>query len=345
MITSLSSECVRIMHTCSDMIVRKKSVLILITALILCVLYLRTKDFEKFDGMQATLDRLRLELEDSQSLVKQLSQVQLDKRSTCAQWDPALPVVYVITPTFARPVQKAELTRLSQTFMLVQNLHWIIVEDSKQKTALVSNLLKNSNLNYTHLINMTPPQWKLKQKEQRWRKPRGVTQRNAGLTWLRESKKPAVDRGVVYFADDDNTYTVQILNEMRYTRKASVWPVGLVGGLMVEKPNIDPDTGRVSSWNSAWRPERKFPIDMAGFAINLRILLEKPSVKFSYQVERGYLETDILSQVTTPEELEPLADNCTKVLVWHTRSQNPNLEAENRLARKSLPPSNAGIEV
>lgn len=128
---------------------------------------------------------------------------------------------------------------------------------------------------------------------------------------------------------------------MRYTRKASVWPVGLVGGLMVEKPNIDPDTGRVSSWNSAWRPERKFPIDMAGFAINLRILLEKPSVKFSYQVERGYLETDILSQVTTPEELEPLADNCTKVLLlflqpnfWEHIEISPYVEILNNMRRK-----------
>lgn len=65
---------------------------------------------------------------------------------------------------------------------------------------------------------------------------------------------------------------------MRYTREVSVWPVGLVGGLMVEKPEIDKDTGRVFGWNSMWRPERPFPIDMAGFAINLQHLLKHPEV-------------------------------------------------------------------
>jgi hypothetical protein len=30
--------------------------------------------------------------------------------------------------------QKAELVRVSQSFLLVPNLHWIVVEDSKNKT-------------------------------------------------------------------------------------------------------------------------------------------------------------------------------------------------------------------
>jgi hypothetical protein len=45
--------------------------------------------------------------------------------------------IFVITPTYARPVQKAELTRLANVFLLVPNLHWIVVEDSNQKSNLV----------------------------------------------------------------------------------------------------------------------------------------------------------------------------------------------------------------
>lgn len=41
--------------------------------------------------------------------------------------------------------------RLSQTLMLVKNFHWIVIEDADQKTKLVENLLKESNLKYTHL--------------------------------------------------------------------------------------------------------------------------------------------------------------------------------------------------
>ena len=44
--------------------------------------------------------------------------------------------IYVITPTYTRAVQKAELTRLASVFVMVPNLHWIIVEDSPTKTNL-----------------------------------------------------------------------------------------------------------------------------------------------------------------------------------------------------------------
>lgn len=67
---------------------------------------------------------------------------------------------------------------------------------------------------------------------------------------------------------------------MRETQEVSVWPVGLVGGLLVEKPVVNVTSGRVVGWNSQWRPERPFPIDMAGFAINLQHLLRHPEVSF-----------------------------------------------------------------
>ena len=50
------------------------------------------------------------------------------------------PPIFVITPTYARPVQQAELVRLSNVFITVPNLHWIVVEDSLSKTHLGRNL-------------------------------------------------------------------------------------------------------------------------------------------------------------------------------------------------------------
>ena len=50
--------------------------------------------------------------------------------------DNSMPIIYAITPTYARPVQKAELTRLCNVFLLVPNIHWILVEDSKSKFKL-----------------------------------------------------------------------------------------------------------------------------------------------------------------------------------------------------------------
>ncbi|KAK7604042.1 hypothetical protein V9T40_004315 [Parthenolecanium corni] len=255
-----------------------------------------------------------------------------------------LPVIYAITPTYQRPVQKAELTRLSHTFRLIPNFYWIIVEDNQSPTNLIANLLKNSKLNYTHLVAPTPTSWKRKLKEPKWKKPRGVAQRNTALKWLRENRNRSSDCGVIYFADDDNTYDLQLFNEMRFIKKVGVWPVGLVGGLMVERPIIDAASGKVIGWNSHWRPERDFPIDMAGFAVNLPFLLSKPEAEFSFNVERGFQESSLLSQLVALDELEPRANNCTKVYVWHTRTEEANLNDEKALRRQGKR-SDENIEV
>ena len=42
-------------------------------------------------------------------------------------------------------------------------------------------------------------------------KPRGVANRNAALGWLRNNAKS----GVLYFADDDNTYDIRLFEEVQ----------------------------------------------------------------------------------------------------------------------------------
>ncbi|KAI2560455.1 B3GAT3 isoform 6, partial [Pan troglodytes] len=128
----------------------------------------------------------------------------------------ALPTIYVVTPTYARLVQKAELVRLSQTLSLVPRLHWLLVEDAEGPTPLVSGLLAASGLLFTHLVVLTPKAQRLREGEPGWVHPRGVEQRNKALDWLRgrggavggeKDPPPPGTQGVVYFADDDNTYS------------------------------------------------------------------------------------------------------------------------------------------
>ncbi|KAJ8668501.1 hypothetical protein QAD02_010164 [Eretmocerus hayati] len=232
------------------------------------------------------------------------------------------PTIFAITPTFTRPVQEAELTRLLQTFLLVPNFHWIVIEDSEEKTPLVTNLLAESGLTYTHMNTPTPIRYKLGKNEQVWNKPRGVEQRNAALRWIRNNLNESRS-GVVYFADDDNTYSRQLFKEMVKVERVGVWPVGLVGGLMVEKPICDEATSKVTGFNAILKPERPFPIDMAGFAINLQVILEKEEAYFAYDIPSGFQESEILKKVTSRDELEGLARGCTEVYVWHTRTENP----------------------
>lgn len=261
-----------------------------------------------------------------------------------------LPVIYAITPTYYRPLQKAELTRLSQTLMLVPNVYWVIVEDADEVSDLVRGIRKESGLykRSVQLQTATPTEFKLKKKDPHWSKPRGVDQRNTGLEWVRRrimdeasSHRPTI----VYFMDDDNTYSIELFKEMSKIElgRVGVWPVGLVGGLMVEKPLVNA-SGVVTGFNAAWRPDRPFAIDMAGFAFSGELLLTFPKAKFSNEAKGGFQETDFLSQLTKRTALQPLADWCTKVLVWHTRSEPPNLNEEKKLIKKGEA-SDKGMEV
>ena len=228
--------------------------------------------------------------------------------------------------------------------LLVPNVHWILVEDSEVKTELVTKFLNQieiyGQLKYTHLNVPTPIEYKTKTSDPNWIKPRGVLQRNIALRWLREHQAELDKEGIVYFADDDNTYDLRLFNEMRNTTKVSVWPVGLVGGLLVEKPIVE--DGIVTGWNSLWKPNRKFPIDMAGFAIKLRFLLENKDALFSLKVPRGFQETHLLKQIINDiSDLEPKANGCNDILVWHTRTEEPKLRQEKKLKI----PSNFNMEL
>ena len=45
-------------------------------------------------------------------------------------------------------------------------------------------------------------------------KARGVSNRNKGLQWIRENYVDT--RGVIYFADDDNTYDLRLFDEVSF---------------------------------------------------------------------------------------------------------------------------------
>ncbi|XP_063056407.1 galactosylgalactosylxylosylprotein 3-beta-glucuronosyltransferase 2-like [Engraulis encrasicolus] len=223
-----------------------------------------------------------------------------------------LPVIYIITPTHRRHTQKADLTRLANTLRQVPSLHWIVVEDATSQSTLVAGVLARSGLPYTHMNVPRPDFCKT------GCVARGTEQRNLGMEWLRKNRGPQ-DSGVVYFADDDNTYDLQLFEEMRYTKHVSVWPVGLIAARWYERPKVR--DGKVVGWYTGFGG-RKFGTDMAGFAVNLSLILANPQAQFVLKgAKRGMQETDFLRQLTTVQDLEPKANNCTKVLVWHTRTE------------------------
>ncbi|GAB6024558.1 Galactosylgalactosylxylosylprotein 3-beta-glucuronosyltransferase 2 [Chamberlinius hualienensis] len=251
-----------------------------------------------------------------------------------------IPTLYLITPTYSRPAQKADLTRLSHTLMHIPKLHWIIIEDADLPSSMVSELLKRSGIEFSHLNVQTPKKFQIKSEQPTWLKPKGVWQRNLGLDWLRNSQEILLP-GVVYFADDDNTYDLQLFDEIRWIKRVSVWPVGLVGGLKWEGPKIK--DGKIVGWQTVWKPERPFPIDMAGFSVNLKLILDSPEAIFSENRQRGYVESSLLEKLITPSQLEPLSQR--NVLVWHTRTEKPKLYTDEDIRKMKFNPNDIESDI
>lgn len=67
--------------------------------------------------------------------------------------------------------------------------------------------------------------------------------------------------------------------QMRNTKKVSMWPVGLCTRTGLSTPIVK--NGKLIGFYDGWIAGRKFPVDMAGFAVSVKFLLEVSyNVKF-----------------------------------------------------------------
>ena len=228
-----------------------------------------------------------------------------------------LNTIYVVTPTYTRPTQMADLTRLANTLRLVPDVHWLVSEDRNTTSASVAELLAATGLSYTQLAAWRPAELVGKVIG------RGVFNRRAALDWIREYGQ---ESGVIYFADDDNSYDVRIFEEIRQTVGVSVFPVGLILKYGVSSPIVQ--NGKVTGFFDAFQAGRRFAMDMAGFSVSVRLFKSRPEATFPAKV--SFLEEGFMRSLEVPkEDLEPRAMLCTKVWVWHTRTEkaaNPKME-------------------
>ncbi|CAC5381481.1 B3GAT3 [Mytilus coruscus] len=201
-----------------------------------------------------------------------------------------LPIIYVITPTYKRLTQIPELTRLGNTLRNVPAVHWIVVEEGEGTLEEVRYLLKKIDIKFTYL---SATRYKNAPKSLK-----GIHQRNKAIFWLRTNIDMSKD-GVVYFADDDNTYDLELFTEMRHTKKISVWPVGFVSKKKYQTPILeDGKVVKFDAWNTK---NRKFPIDMAGFALNTKTYLYGTQKRRTHQ---------FIVQVTMRQRQTLIAKGC-----------------------------------
>ncbi|KAK5973782.1 Galactosylgalactosylxylosylprotein 3-beta-glucuronosyltransferase [Trichostrongylus colubriformis] len=248
----------------------------------------------------------------------------IGKQATSAM----VPLIIVITPTYKRPTRLADMTRLSNTLRLVPHVHWIVIEDANYTLPYVEDILRRSAHVYTYIAARTPAGYP----------KRGWYQRTTALHLLRnntESVMGEYKEGVVYFGDDDNSYDTRLFTDyIRHVKKLGMWAVGLAGGSPVEYPEVV--EGNVVGYNVKWAAKRKFAVDMAGFAVNLAIVLNTTAV-FGKSCRSGFgaPEPCLLEDMGfSQEDIEPFGlDGETTlgkhdVLVWHTRTAQPKFRNE-----------------
>lgn len=101
---------------------------------------------------------------------------------------------------------------------------------------------------------------------------------------------------------------------MRYTKKVSMWPVGLIDKYGVSSPVVK--NGTIVDFYDFWKGGRKFAVDMASFAVNVQFFLSRPNATMPFKA--GYEEDGFLRSLAplAMTEIEPLASNCTKVNIF-----------------------------
>ncbi|CEF59497.1 RNA recognition motif domain and F-box domain and Glycosyl transferase, family 43 and Nucleotide-binding, alpha-beta plait domain-containing protein [Strongyloides ratti] len=143
--------------------------------------------------------------------------------------------IIIITPTYKRYTRIADMTRMSNTLRLIPNVYWLLIEDGLEKSKLLENLLKRSEIPYTYLVHKTEAGYP----------KRGWYQRDMALTFLRNNHKQVThgfNHSVVYFGDDDNSYDTRLFtNYIANVKKVGIWAVGHVGGAVFESPKVEKD--------------------------------------------------------------------------------------------------------
>ena len=122
------------------------------------------------------------------------------------------PTLIVVTPTRARPLQAYRLHRLAHTLRLVPApLLWLVVERGAA-THETAALLRGCGVMYRHLASPGDDDDARRRAVERRRG--GLRQRNAALDHIEQHRI----HGLVYFADEDNVYSLDLFQQLRAIR-------------------------------------------------------------------------------------------------------------------------------
>ncbi|KAF8400836.1 hypothetical protein HHK36_014139 [Tetracentron sinense] len=238
-------------------------------------------------------------------------------------------LLIIVTSTYARPFQAYYLNLLAHALRLVPPpLLWIVVEMSSQ-SAETADILRRTGVMYRHLVfdkNLTSI------------RDTGVHQRNVALSHIETHQLD----GIVYFADDDKMYSVNLFEQLREIRRFGTWPVAMLtesqNKVILEGPVCN--ESQVIGWhtNERIRTFRRFHTDMSGFAFNSTILWDPKRWHRSFLEPIRQLDTaspdrselsvyplgwdsqasTFIEQIVEDEsQMEGPVKDCSRVMLWH----------------------------
>ncbi|CAK9325494.1 unnamed protein product [Citrullus colocynthis] len=238
----------------------------------------------------------------------------LDNRLIAQELEPRK-LLIIVTPTSAHPLQYYYLNRLAQTLKLVRPpLLWIVVEMYSQSDE-TAEVLRSTGIMFRHIAcskNLT-----------NMRDGR-VHQRNLALSHIETHRLD----GIVFFADENNFYLVDLFEKMREIRRFGTWPVAtLIGGTsrsILEGPICNGSL--VIGWHiyeSSMRL-RRFHAELSGFAFNSTILWDperwhRRTVEPARQLDTirdGLQASDFIEQIVEDEsQMEGLLEDCSRIMM------------------------------
>ncbi|WOL04250.1 putative beta-1,4-xylosyltransferase IRX9H [Canna indica] len=234
-------------------------------------------------------------------------------------------LLIIVTPTYNRASQSYYLNRLAQTLRLVPSpLLWIVVEMNAASVETVE-ILMGTGVMYRHLVC---------KKNSTNIKDRGVHQRNTALEHIERHRLD----GIVYFADDDNIYSLELFEKLRAIRRFGVWPVAMLSQnknkAILEGPVCN--GSQVIGWHTNEKSKRlrRFHVDMSGFAFNSTILWDprrwhrpnSDAIRQLDTVKEGFQETTFIEQIVEDEsQMEGLPNDCSRIMNWHLHLEASNV--------------------
>lgn len=232
----------------------------------------------------------------------------------------------VVTPTYSRALQAYFLNRMGHVLRLVPPpLLWIVVE-AKAESMETADILRKTGVMYRHLVTA---------KNSTNIKDRGVHQRNTALEHIERHKLD----GIVYFADDDNIYSLELFQSLREISRFGIWPVAMLeqskNKAILEGPVCN--RSQVIGWHTNEKSKRlrRFHVDMSGFAFNSTILWDpkrwrRPTsapIRQLDTVKEGFQETTFIEQVVEDEgQMEGTPPGCSKIMNWHVHLEARNFD-------------------